>query len=231
MHIRKPSPATLIALLALFVALGGSSYAALQLPTGSVGTKQLKNGAVTSKKVRNNSLVVRDFRASQRALLRGPRGLQGLQGLQGVRGERGERGEQGLPGAQGPPGPFPGTLPSGATVRGAYSVGGTAAANNNFFSDAISFGFVLASAPTPHFIPLAGPTSPDCPGSAATPEANPGHLCIYEGSRVNVGVAGFNDPVTGASGSTVRPWGAEVGARSSAAGDLMERGSWAVTAP
>jgi hypothetical protein len=89
---------------------------------------------------------------------------------------------------------------------------------------------VLASAPTPHFIPLAGPTSPDCTGSAATPEANPGHLCIYEGSRVNVGVAGFNDPVTGSSGSTVRPWGAEVGARSSAAGDLMERGSWAVTA-
>jgi hypothetical protein len=170
MHIRKPSPATLIALLALFVALGGSSYAALQLPTGSVGTKQLKNGAVTSEKVRNNSLVVRDFRASQRALLRGPRGLQGLQG---VRGERGERGEQGLPGAQGPPGPFPGTLPSGATVRGAYSVGGTAAANNNFFSDAISFGFALASAPTPHFIPLAGPTSPDCPGSAGNSRSQP----------------------------------------------------------
>jgi hypothetical protein len=219
MRFRKPSPATLIALLALFVALGGSSYAALQLPRGSVGTKQLKNGAVTSKKVRNNSLLVRDFRASQRARLRGPRGPQGA------------RGEQGLPGAQGPPGPFPGSLPSRSTVRGAYSVAGTAAAGNAFFSDAISFGFVLASAPTPHFIPLAGPTSPDCPGTVAAPQANPGHLCIYEGTRVNVGVASFQDPVTGATGSTVRPWGAEVAARSSGAGDTFERGSWAVTAP
>ena len=33
-----------IALLALFVALGGTSYAALSLPAGSVGTKQLRNG-------------------------------------------------------------------------------------------------------------------------------------------------------------------------------------------
>ena len=89
MRFRKPSPATLIAMLALFVALGGSSYAALQLPRGSVGTKQLRNNAVTSPKVKNNSLLVRDFRASQRALLRGPRG---------------ERGEPGLPGAQGPAG-------------------------------------------------------------------------------------------------------------------------------
>ena len=39
-----------IALLALFVALGGTSYAALSLPAGSVGTKQLRNGAVTSRK-------------------------------------------------------------------------------------------------------------------------------------------------------------------------------------
>ena len=36
-----------IALVALFVALGGTSYAALSLPAGSVGTKQLRNGSVT----------------------------------------------------------------------------------------------------------------------------------------------------------------------------------------
>jgi len=40
-----------IALLALFVALGGTSYAALSLPASSVGTKQLRNGAVTSRKL------------------------------------------------------------------------------------------------------------------------------------------------------------------------------------
>ena len=46
-----------IALAALFVALGGTSYAALSLPAGSVGTKQLRNGAVTSKKIGNGTVT------------------------------------------------------------------------------------------------------------------------------------------------------------------------------
>jgi hypothetical protein len=45
-----------VAYLALFVALGGTSYAATQLPAGSVGTRQLRNGAVTNSKVRRGSL-------------------------------------------------------------------------------------------------------------------------------------------------------------------------------
>ena len=46
-----------ISLTALFVALGGTSYAAFSLPAGSVGTKQLRNGAVTSKKLANGSIT------------------------------------------------------------------------------------------------------------------------------------------------------------------------------
>ena len=46
-----------IALLALFTALGGTSYAALNLPAGSVGTRQLRNGSVTSKKLANGSIT------------------------------------------------------------------------------------------------------------------------------------------------------------------------------
>jgi hypothetical protein len=40
-----------IALAALFVALGGTSYAALRVPVGSVGTPQVRNGAITSAKL------------------------------------------------------------------------------------------------------------------------------------------------------------------------------------
>ncbi|HZD87802.1 MAG TPA: hypothetical protein VE088_07335 [Gaiellaceae bacterium] len=54
---RKPSPALVISLIALFVALGGTSYAALRLPKNSVGTKQLRNGAVTGKKIRNGAIT------------------------------------------------------------------------------------------------------------------------------------------------------------------------------
>jgi hypothetical protein len=90
-----------VAYLALFVALGGSSYAALQLPKGSVGTKQLKKDAVTSAKVKPGSLLLNDFKSSQRELLRGPQGAPGTQGPQGVRGAQGVQGVQGVQGTKG----------------------------------------------------------------------------------------------------------------------------------
>ena len=43
--------------LALFIALGGTSYATLSLPAGSVGTRQLRNGSVTAKKLANGSIT------------------------------------------------------------------------------------------------------------------------------------------------------------------------------
>jgi hypothetical protein len=49
-----------IALIALFVALGGTAYAATALPTNSVGTKQIKKSAVTGVKVKDNSITGAD---------------------------------------------------------------------------------------------------------------------------------------------------------------------------
>ncbi len=73
-HFTKlPSPATVIASLALLVALAGTSVAAVSaLPRNSVGTAQLKNSAVTSAKVKNGSLVKSDFKHGQ--LPAGPAG-------------------------------------------------------------------------------------------------------------------------------------------------------------
>lgn len=52
-----PSPAMLVAVLALFVALGGASYAAVKIGKGSVTTKALKKNAVTTKKIANGAVT------------------------------------------------------------------------------------------------------------------------------------------------------------------------------
>ena len=53
----RPSPAMVIACIALSVALGGTSVAAIQaLPRNSVGTKQLKRNAVTGVKIKANAV-------------------------------------------------------------------------------------------------------------------------------------------------------------------------------
>jgi hypothetical protein len=53
----------LIALIALFIALGGTSYAATQLPSRSVGTKQLKSGAVTAAKIKSGAVTAAKIKA------------------------------------------------------------------------------------------------------------------------------------------------------------------------
>ena len=52
-HVRS----NVIAYLALFIALGGTSYAAVRLAPGSVGSLQLRNGAVTTKKIASGAIV------------------------------------------------------------------------------------------------------------------------------------------------------------------------------
>jgi hypothetical protein len=56
-RLRAPSPALVISLIALFVALGGTSYAAIHLPKNSVGAKQLKKNAVTGPKIKNHAVT------------------------------------------------------------------------------------------------------------------------------------------------------------------------------
>src|SRR6476619_986569 len=83
MRLQRPSPAMLVALLALFVALGGVGYAAVKLPKNSVGTKQLKRNAVTSSRVKDHALLAKDFGAGQLPA--------------GQKGDKGDRGDAGPP--------------------------------------------------------------------------------------------------------------------------------------
>jgi hypothetical protein len=82
-----------VALLALFIAMGGVGYAALKLPRNSVGSKQLKANAVKSAKVKDTSLLRDDVAAGQ--LRAGPAGPGGQRGLNGDKGPRGKTGAPG----------------------------------------------------------------------------------------------------------------------------------------
>jgi hypothetical protein len=85
----RPSPAMLVASVALLVAMAGTSVAASGLPFGSVGSAQLRTGAVTSPKiaaeavtsakVKNGSLSRADFAAGQ--IPPGPPGPPGQNAL------------------------------------------------------------------------------------------------------------------------------------------------------
>jgi hypothetical protein len=55
--LRRPSPAMVVAFMALLVSLGGTSYAITALPAKSVGAKQLKSKAVTTPKIKNNAVT------------------------------------------------------------------------------------------------------------------------------------------------------------------------------
>jgi hypothetical protein len=85
-----------LGLLALFVALGGTSYATVvNVPRGSVGTLELKRNAVKAAKIAPNavrtghvlnaSLLAEDFKPGQIP--------------KGEKGDRGEKGDKGDPGA------------------------------------------------------------------------------------------------------------------------------------
>jgi Collagen triple helix repeat (20 copies) len=104
-HFRR----NFVSYLALFVALGGTSYAAVRLPSNSVGSLQITKNAISSSKVRDKSLLARDFKPGQLPAGKpgdaGPAGPQGPQGPQGAKGPAGAPGLKGDTGSPGPAGP------------------------------------------------------------------------------------------------------------------------------
>ena len=100
-RLGRPSPALVVASLALLVALGGTGYAAVALPKNSVGTPQLRAGAVTSLKVKDKSLQLVDFAPLQRQQLKGAPGAAGPKGDKGEKGDKGDKGNIGEPGLSG----------------------------------------------------------------------------------------------------------------------------------
>ena len=93
--MRRPRPtyANVMATIAVFIALGGTSYAVTKLPANSVGSKQIRRGAVTPDKLARGVVV------------------SGARGARGPAGPTGEAGPAGAPGAPGARAPLAAALP------------------------------------------------------------------------------------------------------------------------
>jgi len=101
------SYANVMSTIGVMLALGGTSYAAIKLPSNSVGSAQIRSdavraselapNAVTSGNVKNRSLLATDFALGQ--LPTGATGANGATGATGATGAQGTVGPAGVVGA------------------------------------------------------------------------------------------------------------------------------------
>jgi hypothetical protein len=98
----RPSPALIVALVALMCGLGGTAIARSMI-TG----KDIAKDAITSRHVKDGSLQYSDLAPSTRAAMapkpgpKGPQGPKGPAGPQGAAGLQGPKGDAGAPGPAG----------------------------------------------------------------------------------------------------------------------------------
>ncbi len=244
---KRVTPATVIATVALVMAMSGGAYAAghyLISSTKQISPKVLK--ALTGKPGATGPAGTSGAQGATGPA--GPTGATGPAGAVGAVGETGPAGAAGAPGKEGKAGkegsPWTagGTLPSGKTETGAWVVGPIVPQPAKA---AISFPIPLAG-PLPHgsaHVVNAEDKEYDelgklvvsaaCLGKAELPTAEPGNLCIYLAHVKNAALtesAFVSDPVV-LGESTVGRTGAIFPIVPEEAGEEYEAdGTWAVTA-
>lgn len=150
---RRPSPALVVAVIALVAALGGTSYAAFSLPKNSVGSKQLKKNAVTTKKIKNGAVTSSKIN---------PAGLTVPDASHANSADSAGTASHLA------------TLPSGSTESGSFAAAGPSNGTSDYLGVGITFAQPL-SAPVTAVVATFSTTS-QCPGVGS---ASPGVLCLY----------------------------------------------------
>lgn len=213
----RQSPAMIVAMLALFVALTGTAVATTSaLITG----KQIKNGSITGADIKNKSLGVTDLASKARGA-RGARGVAGRPGPAGAQGGKGDTGAAGRSALT--------PLQSGEIVYG------TVGAQGRVTGVGIETG---ANASLPIAAPVGltdatvtvdgGENTTTCTGTVAAPTAPPGNVCMYPYSQENATT--LRGYIWGSGDGSVK-WGFQMSWFSLAAGDSWLFATWAYTAP
>jgi hypothetical protein len=86
----KLTYANVTSTIALFLALGGTSYAVASLPKNSVGSTQLKKGAVGTTQLKGGAVTAEKL--ADGVAITGPRGPRGAEGPAGPKGDSGTPG-------------------------------------------------------------------------------------------------------------------------------------------
>lgn len=212
----------MISIVALIVALGGTGYAALNVPNGSVGTAQLRDGAVSTRKLQNGAVTAAKINARKLTV---PNALHA---------NSAKTATTAISALSATTANGVGTLASGQTERGTWFLSDWAESGTNFSAvSAITFPIPLAQPPTAvHYIELGNPTPTGCFGDAANPAAAPGNLCVFEGRAFNAsGLRGVEDPTDSALNGSGRFGTGVYMIGTNAPGEGDTGGSWAVTAP
>lgn len=118
--------------------------------------------------------------------------------------------------------------PAQPLYRGSYQLMGNVPAAGTAAASGISWGATFPTAPTPHYIKVGDAVPAGCSGSSASPNADPGHLCVFESFENNAGAnrsvcRGGAPALCGASD----PWGAGIYTYAAAAGGFSVYGTWA----
>jgi len=220
-RLRAPSPALVISLIALFVALGGTSYAAIaSVPRNSIGSKQLKKNAVTGVKIKNGAVTKSKINTT------------GLTVPNAVHATSASSATSATNAASATVADAPGTLPSGHTEYGTIGSqppkSGTAA--DIEIGDNAQLPFPAPVALDAAHVVLVGSItdgSPSqCSGSAAAPTAAAGYICIYPFAQHN---AQLNQGTVWSSNTS--KYGFQMSWSSVTSGLCWVFANWAYTAP
>jgi hypothetical protein len=229
-RLRRPGGATLIACVALFVALGGTGYAAFSLPKNSVGSKQLKNNAVTTGKLKNGAVTAGKIKNG--AVTAGKINASGLTvptALHANSANSATNATNAITATNAATAATvtgQGTLASGKTeigiVGGVFQNGPTVSSP---LAVTVTFPVLAPVALTGSSIEVA-PTA-SCTGSTANPTAAAGFVCIYP--DIMIAASGISGD-TGVNGD--KKLGFELDwVATSANQESSVRAEWAYTAP
>jgi hypothetical protein len=218
---RRPSPALVISLIALFVSLGGVSYG---VATGFIDGREIRNNTIRTQDLRNNDVRGRDIRNS--TIRTRDVGFNALTGNDIKESELATVPRAATLAGQGPSAflRYASTIPSGVTVRGAF--GGSATPTGG---QVVSFPLPAPADLTDaqvSFPPASQGLNTEedvrCSGDTAVPMAPPGTVCLYpiDGGADALSGTALGQGIESRYGFRVDQMGA---------GDFS--GTWAYTAP